>query len=317
MRILLTGGTGFIGSNIVVGYLKDKHEVAVVSNLSYEKRESLNKKAKFYKADIRNKEVLEKVFKDFKPEIVNHHAGHTGVKESVENPVYDAEINIIGSINVFELAVKCGVRRIIFPSTGGGLYGEPAKLPANENTPIEPISPYGVSKYCVENYLNYFKRLYGIERVILRYANVYGPRQEPLGKAGVVEIFTGKILKGETPVIYGDGTQTCDYIFVEDVVRANILALHGQEGIYNIGTGTETSVNELIKIISKVLGREVKPEYAPPRKWEVKRISLDIGRAKKELGFAPKCSLEEGIRRTIEWYSERQRDCHELFDPSQ
>lgn len=305
MKILVTGGAGFIGSHVVDGYLKNKHEVAVVSHFSSGERESLNKKAKFYKADIRNKEVLEKVFKDFKPEVVNHHAGHTSVKESVENPSYDAEINIIGSINVFELAVKYGVRRIIFPSTGGSLYGEAVKLPANENTPIKPISPYGVSKYCVEIYLDYFKRLYGIERVILRYANVYGPREGPLGKTGVVEIFIWKILKGEKPVVFGNGTQTYDYIFVEDVVRANILALNGKEGIYNIGTGTETSLNELIEIISKVLGREVKPEYAPPRKGEVKRISLDGGRAKKELKFTPKYSLEEGIRRTIEWYRGR------------
>ena len=212
------------------------------------------------------------------------------------------------------------------------------------DTPIEPLSPYGVAKYCAENYLNYFKRLYelrdrhaslrsahddggerisehqdrhaslrsahddkeersvGIERVILRYANVYGPRQDPLGEAGVVAIFAGKILKGEKPVIYGDGTQTRDYIYVEDVVKANVLALEGKEGIYNIGTGRETSVNELIKIFSKVLEHEIKPEYAPPRIGEVHRISLDGERAKKELGFVPKYSLPEGILKTIEWY---------------
>ena len=305
MRILVTGGAGFIGSNVVGGYLKDKHEVAVVSNFSSGKRESLNKKAKFYKADIRNKEVLEKVFKDFKPEIVNHHSGHIGVKESVDNPSYDADINIVGSLNVFELAVKYGVRRIIFPSTGGGLYGESAKLPADEDTPIEPLSPYGVAKYCAENYLNYFKRLYSIERVILRYANVYGPRQDPFKGVGVIAIFIWKILKGETPVIFGDGTQTCDYVFVEDVVRANILALEGKEGTYNIGTGKETSVNELIGIFSKVLGHEIKPEYAPPRIGEVHRISLYGERARKELGFVPKYSIEEGIKKTIDWYKGR------------
>jgi UDP-glucose 4-epimerase len=308
MKILVTGGAGFIGSNVVGGYLKDKQEVAVVSNFSSGKRESLNKKAKFYKADIRNKEVLEKVFKDFKPEIVNHHAGHIGVKESVDNPSYDADINIVGSLNVFELAVKYGVRRIIFPSTGGGLYGESAKLPADEDTPIEPLSPYGVAKYCAENYLNYFKRLYSIERVILRYANVYGPRQDPFKGVGVIAIFIWKILKGETPVIFGDGTQTCDYVFVEDVVRANILALEGKEGTYNIGTGKETSVNELIGIFSKVLGHEIKPEYLPPRKGEVYRISLDGEKAKRELGFVPKYSLEEGLKKTIEWYRERAKD---------
>jgi UDP-glucose 4-epimerase len=234
---------------------------------------------------------------------VNHHAAQIDVRKSVEDPAFDAETNIIGSINLFELSINYGVRRIIFSSTGSELYGELSNLPASEDTPIEPLSPYGVAKYCVENYLNYFKRLYGIERVILRYANVYGPRQDPLGEAGVVAIFTGKILKGEKPVIYGDGTQTRDYIFVEDVVKANVLALEGKEGIYNIGTGRETSVNELTEIFSKVLGHEIKPEYAPPRKGEVSRISLDGEKAKRELGFVPNYSLPEGIRKTIEWYN--------------
>jgi len=303
MKVLVTGGAGFIGSNVVDALVKDGHEVTVLDNLSTGKEENVNPEVKFYNVDLLDIESLELVFREFKPDVVNHHAAQIDVRKSVEDPAFDAEINIIGSINLFELSINYGVRRIIFASTGGALYGEPSKLPASEDTPIEPLSPYGVAKYCVENYLNYFKRLYGLERVILRYANVYGPRQDPLGEAGVVAIFTGKILKGENPVIYGDGTQTRDYVFVEDVVQANILALSGKEGTYNIGTGKETSVNELIEVFSKVLGREIKPEYAPPRKGEVSRISLDGDMAKRELGFVPKYSLPEGITKTIEWYA--------------
>jgi UDP-glucose 4-epimerase len=303
MKILFTGGAGFIGSNVVDALVKDGHEVTVLDNLSTGKEENINPEVKFYNIDLLDIESLEFVFREFKPDVVNHHAAQIDVRKSVEDPAFDAETNIIGSINLFELSINAGVSRIIFSSTGGALYGELEKLPASEDTSIEPLSPYGVAKYCAENYLNYFKRLYGIERVILRYANVYGPRQDPLGEAGVVAIFTGKILKGEKPVIYGDGTQTRDYIYVEDVVKANVLALEGKEGIYNIGTGKETSVNELIEVFSKVLGREIKSEYAPPRKGEVHRISLGADMAKKELGFVPKYSLEEGLKKTIEWYT--------------
>jgi len=323
MKILVTGGAGFIGSNVVDTLVKEGHEVTVLDNLSTGKEENINPEVKFYNIDLLDMESLEFVFRELKPDVVNHHAAQIDVRKSVEDPAFDAETNIIGSINLFKLSINYGVRRIIFSSTGGALYGELENLPATEDTPIEPLSPYGVAKYCAENYLNYFKRLYelrdrhaslrsahddkeersvGIERVILRYANVYGPRQDPLGEAGVVAIFTGKILKGEKPVIFGDGTQTRDYVYVEDVVKANVLALEGKEGIYNIGTGIETSVNELIKVFSKVLGREIKPEYAPPRIGEVHRISLDADMAKKELGFVPKYSLPEGILKTIEWY---------------
>ena len=307
MKILVTGGAGFIGSNVVDALVKDGHEVTVLDNLSTGKEENINPEVKFYNIDLLDMESLELVFREFKPDVVNHHAAQIDVRKSVEDPSFDAETNIIGSINLFECSINYGVRRIIFSSTGGALYGESENLPATEDTPIEPLSPYGVAKYCVENYLNYFKRLYSIERVILRYANVYGPRQDPLGEAGVVAIFTGKILKGEKPVIYGDGTQTRDYIYVEDIVKANVLALEGKEGIYNIGTGKETSVNELVEIFSKVLGREIKSEYAPPRKGEASRISLDADMAKKELSFVPKYSLEEGIKKTIEWYRGNER----------
>ncbi|MGC8576102.1 SDR family oxidoreductase [Caldisericum sp.] len=302
MKILVTGGAGFIGSNVVDAFVENGFEVAVLDNLSTGKKENLNTKAKFYNADLRDRNALEKVFKEFKPEIVNHHAAQIDVRKSVEDPVFDAEINIVGSTNLFQLAVKYEVKRVVFASTGGALYGEPKVLPANEDTPIEPLSPYGVAKYCVENYLNYFKRLYGIERVILRYANVYGPRQDPLGEAGVISIFTGRILEGKPVFIFGDGTQTRDFIYVEDVVNANLLAIDGNEGVYNIGTGVETSVNDIVKVFEEVLERKIQVEYLPPRKGEVYRIALDYTKAKQSLGFEPTYTLKEGIKKTIEWY---------------
>ena len=302
MRILVTGGAGFIGSNIVDALVNLGHNVFIVDNLLTGKKENINPNAVFYEVDITDKKMLESIFKETRPEIVFHAAAQIDVRKSVEDPSFDAEVNVVGSVNLFSLCVRYGVKRIVFSSTGGALYGEPKEIPADENSPIEPLSAYGVAKFAVEQYLNYFKRLYGIERVILRYGNVYGPRQDPLGEAGVVAIFTGRILNGKPPVIFGDGNQTRDYIFVEDVVRANILAMEGKEGIYNIGTGIETSVNRLIELFGRITGNSVKPEYAPPRRGEVSRIALDCKKAKKELGFVAEVCLEEGLKRTLEWY---------------
>ena len=307
MNILVTGGAGFIGSNIADALLDLGHKVFVVDSLSTGKKENINPNAVFYEVDITHKKILESVFKETHPEIVFHVAAQIDVRKSVENPQFDAEVNIIGSLNVFELSVKYGVKRIVFSSTGGALYGEPKLLPAKEDSPIESLSSYGVSKFASEQYLNYFNRLYGLEKVILRYGNVYGPRQDPLGEAGVIAIFTGRILNGKPPVIYGDGNQTRDYIFVEDVVKANILAMEGKEGIYNVGTGIETSVNDLVKMFSKVLNKHIEPIYGPPRKGEVQRISLDISKAREELGFIPEFSLENGIRKTIKWFDHSVR----------
>ena len=323
MKIIVTGGAGFIGSNVSDALVGEGHNVVIVDNLSTGKEENINPGAQFYNVDITDEEALEDVFKSFEPEVVFHIAAQIDVRKSVEDPAFDAEVNVVGSVNVFRMSVQYGVRRVVLSSTGGALYGEAGQLPASEGAPVEPISPYGVSKYCAENYLNYFKRLYGlrdrhaslrsahddkeersvgIERVILRYANVYGPRQDPLGEAGVVAIFTRKILDGESPTIFGDGTQTRDYIFIEDVVKSNLLALSGKEGTYNIGTGRETSVNELVEMFSKIVGKEIKPEYTSPRIGEVTRISLNGDLAKRELGFEAKYSLEEGIKKTIDWY---------------
>ena len=302
MKILVTGGAGFIGSNVVDALINEGDEVAVVDNLSTGKKENLNLKAKFYNVDIRDGNALKLVFQEFNPEVVYHFAAQIDVRKSVANPAFDAEVNVVGSANLFKLAVDFGVKRIILSSTGGTLYGYAERLPASEDAPKKPVCAYGVAKYCVEQYLEYFKRLYGIERVILRYANVYGPRQDPLGEAGVVAIFTGRILKGEPITIFGDGNQTRDYIYIEDIVSANLLALNGKEGTYNIGTGVETSVNELVHIFEKLLGKKINPVYAPKRQGEVDRIALDIEKAKKKLGFEPKYNIEEGIKKTIAWY---------------
>ncbi len=299
---LVSGGAGFIGSNVVDGLIENGFDVFIVDNLSTGKEKNLNPNAKFFNADIRDKVKLNEIFEEVKPQYVFHIAAQIDVRKSVSDPHFDASINVLGSINMFELSVKHKVKRIIFSSTGGALYGEPEKLPAHEDTEIAPLAPYGVSKYCSEQYLNYFKRLYGIERVILRYANVYGPRQDPLGEAGVVAIFTGKILNNEKPTIFGDGNQTRDYIYVKDVVNANLLAINGKEGVYNIGTGIETSVNKLIDIFSELTEKKIEPVYAPPRPGEVNRISLDYGRAEKMLGFKPKYTLKEGIKETLIWF---------------
>jgi len=304
MDILITGGAGFIGSNVVDALVEKGHKAVVVDDLSTGKKENLNPNAQFFNIDLRDKDALEEVFQNIRPEVIYHIAAQIDVRKSVADPAFDASVNIIGSINLFELAVKYNVRRIIFSSTGGALYGEPKNLPADENTLVAPLAPYGVSKYCTEQYLNYFKRMYGIEKVILRYANIYGPRQDPLGEAGVIAIFTGRILNGEEPIIYGDGNQTRDYVYVEDIVRTNLLAMDGKQGIYNIGTSIETSVNELAKMFSTILNKDIKPVYEPPRKGEVQRIALDGTKANKELGFRPQFSLEEGLRKTIKWYEE-------------
>ncbi len=305
MKILVTGGAGFIGSNIVDALIEKGHEVAIVDNLSTGKEENINPEASFFHVDITDYEALEGVFQSFKPEVVFHVAAQIDVRKSVEEPSFDAEVNVVGSVNLFGLCVQYGVQRIVFSSTGGALYGELKELPAKEDSPIKPLSAYGVSKYCTEQYLNYFKRLYGIERVILRYGNVYGPRQDPLGEAGVIAIFTNKILNGEPPMVFGDGNQTRDYVFVEDVVRANLLSITGKEGVYNIGTGIETSVNQIIELFSKILSKEIKPMHTQPRKGEVLRISLDNKKAKEELRFSIEYNLEHGLLKTIDWYKEK------------
>lgn len=309
MKILVTGAAGFIGSQVADQFIEDGNEVVIIDDLSTGFRENLNPKAKFYQVDIRDHKKVAEIIKKEKPEVIDHHAAQMDVRRSTREPIFDAECNILASINLMEQAVKNGVKKIIYANTGGALYGEaPAEdLPLAEDYPINPICQYGASKHAVEHYLHLYSHNYGIKYTALRYPNVYGPRQNPHGEAGVVAIFTGKMLKGERPTIFGDGLQTRDYAFVEDVVRANVLALaHGDGQAFNIGTGVETSVQEIFDTLKKIIGFKGEPIYSEPRLGEVQRFSLDASKAKQLLGWEPKYSFEEGIRLTVEYYKGQQ-----------
>jgi UDP-glucose 4-epimerase len=302
LKILVTGGAGFIGSNVVDALISLGHDVAIVDNLSSGLKKNLNPEAKFYEIDICDKKLSE-VFEREKPRVVNHHAAQIDVRKSGEDPIADAEANILGSLNVITNCVRFGIKRVVYASTGGAIYGDPQYLPADENHPINPISQYGVSKHTFEHYLHLYSIIRGLEYVALRYSNVYGPRQNPYGEAGVVAIFAIQILTGKQPTIFGPGDKTRDYTHVSDIVAANISALdHGSNAIYNIGTGTETKDQEIFDTLASVLGYKGKPVYAPLRKGEVYRIALDCAKARKELGWVPKLSLREGIAQTAEYY---------------
>lgn len=302
MNILVTGGAGFIASNIADAYIKAGYNVVVVDNLSSGKRENLNPKAIFYEMDIAD-DRMEEVFAKHNFDIVNHHAAQIDVRKSVANPVSDANTNILSGIKILNLCKKHNVKKIIYASTGGAMYGEPEYMPCDEKHRIRPMAPYGISKHCLEHYIEYFYDLFKFDYTILRYANVYGPRQDPYGEAGVVSIFIGVLLDGKSPFIFGDGKQTRDYVYVGDVVNANIKALTtaGQK-VINIGTGVETSVNELYKRLIKVMNLEIKPIYKEARAGEVYRIYLDNKYAKEVLDWDPKVTIDEGLKKTSDYF---------------
>jgi len=303
MRILVTGGAGFIGSNVADRYLAEGHEVAVLDNISTGLRENVPAKATFFHSDVRDAAALKRAFLSFRPEIVNHHAAQIDVRKSVEAPEFDAEVNVLGSLNLFQAAVASGTRKVIYASTGGALYGEGKKLPADEDHPINPESPYGASKHAVEHYLYLYKLTHGLDYTILRYPNVYGPRQNPHGEAGVNAIFIGLLCDGKRPTIFGDGEQVRDYLYVGDVVDANVLALDKGGGeIVNLGWGKGVSVNDIFRALARLLSYGEQPIYAERRAGEVQRIYLDASRAQRVLGWTPKVDFEEGLRRTVEWY---------------
>ena len=302
MKILVTGGAGFIGSNLVDALIGIGHDVVVVDNLSSGLRVNLNPRAKFYDIDICDKKLSE-VFEREKPQIVSHHAAQIDVRKSGEDPIADAEANIVGSLNVITNCLRFGVKRITYASSGGAVYGDVQYLPADESHPINPISQYGVSKHTVEHYLHLYSVTHGLQYVILRYSNVYGQRQNPYGEAGVVAIFAIQMLTGKQPTIFGPGDKTRDYTHVSDIVKANLVALDkGKNAIYNIGTGVETSDQEIFDTLASVLGYKGTPIYAPVRKGEVYRIALDCTKARKELGWSPKLSLREGIAQAAAYY---------------
>ncbi len=303
MKVLLTGGAGFIGSWVGEALIANGNEIFIIDDLSTGKIQNIPKDANFVKADIKDRDRLEKIFEDFKPEVVNHHAAQMNVRNSVEDPIFDAQVNILGTINLLELSIQHEIKKFMFASTGGAIYGEPEVIPCIEDTLPAPVSPYGISKYAVEQYLNYYKAVHGLSHVVLRYSNVYGPRQNPHGEAGVVSIFCDRIKYGNPCEIFGDGKQTRDYVYVEDVARANILSLNAKDAILNIGTAIETSVNDIVSKLRTVTNRDVQVIYSPRRRGEVDRIALEIKRAEELLGWSPHVSLEEGLSRTWEWFS--------------
>jgi len=306
MKILITGGAGFIGSNVADRFLELGHQVVIVDNLITGRRENIPRAAKFYKVDIRDKEI-EQIFAEEKPDVVSHHAAQMDVRKSVEDPIYDAQVNVLGSLNILQNSVKNQVKKIIFASTGGAIYGEQDYFPADESHPLRPISPYGITKLTTEKYLYFYNLTYGLNYTILRYANVYGPRQNPHGEAGVVAIFTERILRGEQPVINGDGLQTRDYVFVGDVVKANELALTaGDNKIFNVGTGIETNVNELFRKIVQITGKEVAEKHGPAKPGEQQRSVLNHTYISSELGWEPSVSLDEGLILTVEYFKEKE-----------
>ncbi len=304
MKILVTGGAGFIGSHVVDGYLAEGHGVVVVDDLSRGSRRNPPAGVPFYQADVRNRSALEEVFKKERPDAVNHHAAHVDVRTSVNDPVFDAECNILGSIHLLQLSVQYKVRRFVYASTGGAIYGEPKVLPATEETLVLPLAPYGISKHVVEHYLYTYSLLYGLPYVVLRYGNVYGPRQSSKGEAGVVAIFCEQMLRKISPTIYGNGKKTRDYIEVSDVVQANVTALSAGDGeIFNIGTGVATTDYGVFVAVREAFGiPPFEPKYAPKRPGEVDHIALDVSKARAKLGWWPRVELSQGIKRTAEWF---------------
>lgn len=300
MRILVTGGAGFIGSHIVEAYLAEGHEVAVVDNLATGRRSNVPRPAVLHEVDLHARE-LERVFDSFKPEVVNHHAAQASVKVGNADPVHDLEVNGGGTARLMQLAVEHGVRKVIYSSSGGTVYGEPETLPVTEDHPIAPRSNYGTSKYVGELYVRMAGRTAGIETTIFRYGNAFGPRQDPHGEAGVIAIFTGLMLNQQQCTIDGDGEQKKDYLYVGDIVRANIAALTRGDGLVaNLGTGAGITVNHIFQTLSKATANEIEPRYGPPRPGDVRNFWLDYGLAKRELGWEPKVSFEEGVRLTVE-----------------
>lgn len=300
MNCMVIGGAGFIGSHIVDALVARGCAATVFDNLTSGKRQNLGAGVTLSVGDVRDPKAVAAALT---PGIdaVFHLAAQIDVRRAVTDPATDMQVNVGGAINVLRGCMAAGVHRFIMSSTGGALYGEPAVLPATEGTAIRPLSPYGVSKYCAEQYVGYFHRTCGLQTVILRYANVYGPRQDPNGEAGVVGIFARRILLGQPCIVYGSGEQTRDFVFVDDVARANMLAVQGPAGTYNIGTGIETSLNQLLTAFEYVVGHPVVRERAPARAGEVQRIALSAEKAQHELGWLPAMSLVDGLAQTLAW----------------
>jgi UDP-glucose 4-epimerase len=304
MKVLVTGGAGFIGSHLTDRLIGEGHQVVVVDNLSTGKKKNLHPDATFYKVDILSSR-LERVFEKEKPQLICHYAAQMDVRKSVENPAFDAQNNIIGLLNILEAAVKNRTRRVIFASSGGAIYGEQTAYPASEEHSTHPISPYGVSKLASEQYLYYYQKVCGLDYTVLRFANVYGPRQSPEGEAGVVAIFSNLLIQNQQPIINGNGMQTRDYVFVEDVIDANMAVIYNDaHDTFNVGTGKETSVNDLFEALIAGTGSNAKMVHGPKKKGEQLRSCLDWGKLNRTLGWEPRFSLKEGLTKTIAYFRE-------------
>jgi UDP-glucose 4-epimerase len=301
MRTLVTGGAGFIGSHVADAFLADGDEVAVVDDLSRGRMGRLDPSVTVYNADITDKDTLTDAFEKTNPQVVCHLAAQIDVRVSVADPAADAAVNVVGTVNVLEAARAVGAR-VLFASTGGAIYGADVPVPASEDEQPGPEAPYGTAKYCAEQYLGLYNRLYGTTHAALRLANVYGPRQDPTGEAGVVGIFCGRALRGERPTVFGDGAQTRDYVYVGDVAEAFLAAARtDMPGIWNIGTSRETSVLELIDVVGRAAGRQLDPEFVPARAGEVLRSALSVERVRADLGWTAHTDLADGVREVYRW----------------
>ena len=307
MRILVSGGAGFIGSHVVDAYLAAGHEVAVLDNLSTGRVENVNASAALHRVDLRDQSLVEKTLATFRPELVNHHAAQSEVPRSVADPSYDAEINVVGALHLLKASADHGVRKVIFSSTGGALYGEPDVVPAEEDHPVRPLSPYGTSKLAFEQYLGTFRRTFGVDFTVLRYANIYGARQDFHAEEGrVVAIFASRMLEGKPVTIDGTGEQARDMLHVGDVATANLAALEqGSGGTFHVSTGAPVTVNDLFRKLALLTDYRLEPRYGPSRKGDVYRIALDNARARADLGWVPRVSLEEGLSLTVDYFREQ------------
>ena len=304
MKVVVTGGAGFIGSHVVDLLVDAGHEVVVVDDLSTGRFSNLNPKPKFYQVDIRS-DAFRTVIEKERPEVISHHAAQMDVRRSVADPIFDADVNILGSIKLADHARDFGVRKVIHISSGGAVYGEPVYLPCDENHPVRPLCPYGASKYTFEMYLFMYKELYGLDYSVIRYPNVYGPRQDPNGEAGVVAIFIGQMLKDKPVTINGTGEQVRDFVYVGDCARANLMTLeNGSGGTYNLGYGVGTTVNQIFSELKSITGYPREALYGPTKPGETFRIYLDASRAKNDLGWEPSVDLKQGLRNTVEYFQE-------------
>ncbi len=303
MKVLVTGGAGFIGSHIVDRLIDEGHEIVVVDDLSTGKDKNINIKTKFYKLNIQDSK-LESIFQKERPDYINHHAAQMDVRRSVSDPISDAKTNVLGTINLLKNCVKYKVKKVVYASSGGAVYGEQQIFPAPETHPLRPISPYGITKLTGEHYLYYYKAVYGLDYAALRYANVCGPRQDPFGEAGVVAIFIQKMLNGEQAIINGDGEQTRDFVYVEDVVEANILAMMNNtpDSVFNIGTGIETSINQIFNLLRQIINPSIDVKHGPPKDGEQRRSVIEHTKAKEILHWEPRTSLINGLKKTCEYF---------------